>query len=426
MERKPNESWNFAALLIQGVARRVGNELTSEKLVLPFLYTALGGSVFFTGLFAPVVIVARLVAQLLGARLVELTNRGNILIGLTVAATGAVFVFLGTATGGLPAALLPVVFIAAATLLGFSNGFSALVFQDLIGRILTDRSRIRLLFTIGAGSGAIVIVTTLVSQAIVGLEPDAEPARDHFHLLWAGVAMMFVSAVAAFLVREAPGGAEKAEDGEGYLSSAFRNARLVFRLPWFRRFVRARVLLLSVEMVLPFFAVHAATFHADKAPSLSVFVIAVSLGMIGGGLAWPRVGRKSIQLVLSLSCALAGAAAVLALANHLIGDVQSLLIHAAMIFLLAFGTQGALDGSTAYVVRSTTDEERPYCISVSNLIAGIVGIGLALVAGLIAEGPGVIVAIVFMGVINAAGAIYTLRLPDVTPAEGAAGGEGAG
>ena len=63
MERKPNESWNFAALLIQGVARRVGNELTSEKLVLPFLYTALGGSVFFTGLFAPVVIVARLVAQ---------------------------------------------------------------------------------------------------------------------------------------------------------------------------------------------------------------------------------------------------------------------------------------------------------------------------------------------------------------------------
>ena len=87
-------------------------------------------------------------------------------------------------------------------------------------------------------------------------------------------------------------------------------------------------------------------------------------------------------------------------------------------FLLAFGTQGALDGSTAYVVRSTTDAERPYCISVSNLVAGVIGIGLALVAGLIAEGPGVIVAIVFMGVINAAGAVYCLRLPDVTPGEG--------
>ena len=89
MERKPNEGWNFVALLVQGVARRVANELTSEKLVLPFLYTALGGSLIFVGLFTPVVTVARLVAQLLGARLVEVTTRGNVLIGLAVAFTGS-------------------------------------------------------------------------------------------------------------------------------------------------------------------------------------------------------------------------------------------------------------------------------------------------------------------------------------------------
>ena len=186
---------------------------------------------------------------------------------------------------------------------------------------------------------------------MVGFEPDDQPAGDHVHLVWAGVVMMFLSALAAFLVREAPRRSRADGAGEGYLTSAYRNARLVLRLPWFRRFVRARVLLMSVEMVLPFFVVHAATYHAATAPSLSFFVISFSLGMIAGGLTWPRISKKSIQLVLSLSAAVAGAAALLALANHLFGGVQSIYTHAAMIFLLAFATQGSLDGSTAYVVR---------------------------------------------------------------------------
>lgn len=415
MARKPNEGWNFAALLVQGVARRVANELTSEKLVLPFLYTALGGSIIFAGLFAPVVIVARLVSQLLGARLVEVSSRGNILIGVAVALTAVVFIFLASGTGGVPLALLPVVFIVASALLGLSNGFSALAFQDLIGRVLGDRSRITLLFAIGAASGALVIVTTLISQVMVGFEADDQPARDHVHLVWAGVAMMLLSAVAAFMVREAPRASVAKDSGEGYLASALRNARLVMRVPWFRRFVRMRVLLLSVEMVLPFFAVHAATYHAATAPSLSFFVISFSLGMIAGGLIWPRIGKRSIQMVLSLSAALAGVAALLALANHVFGGVQSLYLHAAMIFLLAFATQGSLDGSTAYVVRSSTDEQRPYAISVANLAAGVVGIGVALLAGFIADGPGVIVAIGIMGATNILGVIYALRLPDVAP-----------
>ncbi|MEP0320447.1 MFS transporter [Bauldia litoralis] len=415
MARKPNEDWNFAALLVQGVARRVANELTSEKLVLPFLYTALGGSIIFAGLFAPVVIVARLVSQLLGARLVEVSSRGNILIGVAVALTAVVFIFLASGTGGVPLALLPVVFIVASALLGLSNGFSALAFQDLIGRVLGDRSRITLLFAIGAASGALVIVTTLISQVMVGFEADDQPARDHVHLVWAGVAMMLLSAGAAFMVREAPRASVANDSGEGYLASALRNARLVMRVPWFRRFVRMRVLLLSVEMVLPFFAVHAATYHAATAPSLSFFVISFSLGMIAGGLIWPRIGKRSIQMVLSLSAALAGVAALLALANHVFGGVQSLYLHAAMIFLLAFATQGSLDGSTAYVVRSSTDEQRPYAISVANLAAGVVGIGVALLAGFIADGPGVIVAIGIMGATNILGVIYALRLPDVAP-----------
>jgi hypothetical protein len=232
--------------------------------------------------------------------------------------------------------------------------------------------------------------------------------------------MLVVSALAALAVRESPRAVPAGMPtmlGKDYVKSLYESTRMVLRLAWFRRFVLARMLFVTVEMVMPFFAVHAATFHAKTAPSLSMFVISFSLGMIGGGLAWPSVSKKSIQLVLSLSALVAGLAAVLAFVNHVVDGVQSPFLHASMIFLLAFATQGTLDGSTAYVVGSSTDQERPYCIAVSNLAAGIFGIGIALVAGVIADGRGVIVAIVIMGVLNLVAAAYALTLPDVRTEE---------
>lgn len=111
--------------------------------------------------------------------------------------------------------------------------------------------------------------------------------------------------------------------GESYLASLQRSTRGILRLACFRRFIVARVLFLSVETVTPFFAVHAATYHAATAPSLSMFVIAFSLGMIGGGLAWPPVSKRSIQLVSCLSSLVAGLAAALAFVNHVVEGVQS-------------------------------------------------------------------------------------------------------
>lgn len=417
-EEFPQERWNFFALLTQGVARRVANELSSEKLVLPFLYAALGGAVLFTGLFAPIVILARLLAQFFGARLVGISRRGNGWLAGSTALTASVLVALATFSGSLPAIWLPVTFIAASALLGIGNGFGALVFQDMIGRILTDGTRIKLLFAIGASSGAMVIVATLSSQFINGFEQAKSAAADHVHLFWASTFVLLISSLAALAIREPARIAaadQSSSASQGYFPSLIEGSREIFQRSWFRRFVVARVLFLSVEMTLPFFAVHAATFHAQTAPSLSLFVIALSLGMIAGGLTWPKVSKTSIQLVMSLSALVAFGAAALAFLNHLLDGVQSPLMHAAMIFCLAFGTQGTLDASTAYVVRSSNDEERPYAISVSNLAAGLVGIGIALIAGLIAQERGAIIAIVVMASINIFAAMFARTLPNVWP-----------
>jgi hypothetical protein len=415
-ERPTAEKWNFGTLLLQGVARRVGNELSSEKLVLPFLYTALGGAVLYSGVFAPVVLVARLLAQLLGARLIGMAPKTRGYLALSTAVVAAAVASIASLSPAVPARWLPLVFIMASAVMGMSNGFGALTVQDMIGRVLSARPRTNLLFAIGAASGAGVIVTTVISQAVTGFAPGEATGQDHTMLVWVGAGMLLLSSLGALAVRETPRAAPSAAaSGKSYIASLLYNVRVVLRLAWFRRFMVERILLLSVEMVTPFFAVHAATFHAHTAPSLSLFVIAFSLGMIGGGLAWPYVSRKSIQLVLSGSALVAGLAAVLAFLNHIMVSIQSPFTHAAMMFLLAFATQGALDGSTAYVVGSSNDEERPYCIAVSNLAAGIIGVGVAIAAGLVASYRGAIAAIIIMGMVNIVAAIFARTLPTVRP-----------
>jgi hypothetical protein len=253
---------------------------------------------------------------------------------------------------------------------------------------------------------------------ITGLTPEQDPADNHLHLVISGAAMLLLSSVIAMAMREESPPHVTAGDAVGrrsYFAALLASVRRVSRLPWFRRFVIARVLLLSVEVTMPFFAFHAATFHAHTAPSLTILVISVSLGMIGGGLVWPRVSKRSVQLVLSASAIVAGAAALIGIANHLFHDLQSLFIHATMIFLLGFATQGAVEGSIAYVVGSSTEEQRPYCIAVASLAAGLTGFVMAFMVGLIAEERGAVTALLIMGVLNLAAAVYVRTLPVVRP-----------
>jgi MFS family permease len=416
MAHLPAERWNFGILLVQGVARRIANELSSERLVLPFLYAALGGPVLFAGVFAPAVIVGRLAAQLLGSQLVAMARRTKLFLSATTGFSALVLFLLAAFADTLRVGWLPVAFVAASVAWGMSNGFGALTAQDLLGRVLGERARINLLFAIGAASGAGVIVVTIASQWIIGVDQAKQSWDDQVHLIWAGITMLLLSTVAASALVEGdrpvpsrPAGATR----EGYLTLLRDGMRTVSRLDWFRRFMIARVLLVTVELVMPFFAVHAAAFHAHTAPSLTVFVVSASLGMIAGGLVLPRLGHKSIQLVLSVSCGVAALAALTALVSHLIPDLRSLYTHAAMIFLLGFAAQGALDGSTAYVVGASTDEQRPYAIAVTNFAAGAVGVVIALVAGTIALERGAIFAVALMGLINLFGAYYVRTLPDV-------------
>lgn len=414
------ERRNGRLMMLQGVLRRISNELCNEKLVMPFLYAALGGSVIVAGLLAPVVHLARLVAQTLGARVVALARRRKPVLVATLTMTGVIVLLLPLVAPVLPLVLLPVLFMAVAALWGILNGMGALVALDLMGRLMGTSRQMSVMFAITALSGAAVIAATLASQYAEGFRIEARPFDDHSHLVWTSALFMFASALAALGLREAePAEAPPVDEPLGvYLAALAASSRDMLRHAWFRHFLRARILFLSVEFALPFFAVHAATYHARTAPGLTMMVIAVSLGMMIGGVVWPALGkRRSLQLVLFLGPLVSLAAAAIAAANHLDDAVPSPFLHALAIFFLSLASQATFDGSNTYVVRSAGDAERPYAVSMMNLAAGLGGLVLALGAGLVADGPGTFVALILMVVLNIAAALVARTLPDVMPAD---------
>ncbi len=417
MSENRGERWNYRVLLGQGVANGAGYELTSEKLVLPFLYTAVGAPVFFAGLLVPIATVAKLAIQIVAAPMINAAQSNRRFVAAAAAATAMAIVIVSLTVNTVPVDWLVPVFLFVALVVGAGAGVYTLAFNDMLGRVLPRSHRSRLLFTQSGLAGIFAVVVALGSQIIL---PPGTSLAAHQELLWLGIVLIGISAAAIFAVREpekARSAAEKpgAASGKGRIAELAAGFRIAFALPWFKHFVVARSLFLSIELAMPFYSIHAATFHGGNASGLSTFVIGSSAGLVIGGFAWPRIGEASIRLVLALAAVVTCLGGVLALAIELQPALQTPRIYAFVFVLVAFGAQGILNGRTLYLVSVTSDTERPFCIAVSSVITGLVAVGLGGIAGAFAQLRGVAWPIGIMIVLNIAAVAYTTRLRDIHP-----------
>ncbi len=409
--------WNFSVLLVQGVAREVGYELSSEKLVLPFLYASLGGPLFFAGLLISTVEFCKFVAQISGSPLVAFARRTKWHVGLTTAVSAATLAVLSFLSEDLSPHFLVVAFVLTAAIIGLCKGVNNLAFQDLLGRSLFEGSRARLLFVSGSVTGLFVILSVIGSIAI-GESESAHAA--HIELILIGFGMLMAASLIILFLNEpakAPEAfaevADRRSTLQGYFAELRVGTRTVADLEWFHKYLKVRILLVPIEIAMPFFAIHASALHPDTTPSLSLFVIAGSAGMILGGIVWPRLSRNSNRLNMSMATLIGCLCAIGALMLQFIPDLRMPMTHAGVFLLLAFATQGVVVSRTVYLVNAASDAQRPYCVSLSNLAGGVVGLGLAFVLGGITQIQGAIAALLVMIPLNVVAAIYAIRLPAI-------------
>ncbi len=378
MAEAGNERWNFRVLLSQGVLNTAGYQFTSERLVLPFLYTAAGAPAIFSGLLVPVATIAKLLAQVLAAPTISAARRNKPFVAFAIVTTVLAVMLISATVNALPVIALVAVFLFAAFVMGAAGGVRSLAFKDMLGRILPIESSNRLLFLQSSIAGVIAMVIAFASLAV--LAPGTS-AVAHQELIWLGIGLLVLSAIAMVAVREpakpqTAGTGDASQSRNSHLQELQDGFRIAFALSWFRRFLLARTLFLSIELAMPFYSIHAATYHGNNSSGLNTFVIASSLGMVLGGIIWPRFHPRAIRLVLAVAAIVTFVGGALALTIEMKPDWQTPFIYAPVFVLVAIGTLGIGTGRTLYLSEVATHHERPFCIAASNALIGIVAVGM--------------------------------------------------
>ncbi len=412
MAENGNERWNFRVLLGQGVLNTAGYQFTSERLVLPFLYTAAGAPAVFSGLLVPVATLAKLAAQLATAPIIGAALRNKRFVALAILTTALAVILISATVDWVPVNALVAIFLVVAFVMGASGGVRSLAFKDMLGRILPIESSKRLLFMQSSIAGVIAIVIAFASLAI--LAPGTS-AIAHQELIWLGIGLMTLSAMAITVVREpakskttAAGDAPQARNS--HLQELRNGFRIAFALRWFRRFLLARTLFLSIELAMPFYSIHAATYHGNNSSGLNTFVIASSLGLVLGGFIWPRFDPRALRLVLAVAAIVTFAGGALALTIEMKPDLQTPFIYAPVFVLVAIGTQGIGNGRNLYLSDAASDHERPFCIAVSSALIGLIAVAVGAVLGVLANLQGVAWPILTMLGLNIAAALFAMTL----------------
>lgn len=410
----PTEAWNFRVLVGQGTAYDAARQLASPRLVLPYLYVALGAPIAFAGSLVPLTQLTSLVSQVAAAPKLRGGMAAKHILSLTQWVAGLTLMAIGLVAGGSGGALLALIFLLGMAVMGSARGLNTLAYQELLGRALPSHLRGRILFTQTAVAG---VVTLVVAMGTRWLLKDETPLRSHMGLLWAGAVATLGSGLFATLLRD-PGG-ERASAAvvavgarRGYFAELAAGMRTVLHVEWFRRFLVARVLMLSVELAMPFYAIHAATLHKGKPGSLSAFVVATSLGVIVGGPFWSFVERRTIRAVLVLAPVLAVVAGILALVIDADPALRvDPLLHSGVFFLIAMAAQGVVSARLVYLTEVAPKDEISYYAATSNSIVGLLGLGLALGLGLLAQVQHVLWPLFVLMGLNLLTVVAAVRLP---------------
>jgi len=397
---------NFFAYLAANVLNKVADEVTSARLVLPWLMGALGVPAAFAGFLVPIREAGVLLPQLLVAAWV----RGRAMrkpVWMTGAwLSSAALALMAVTALSLSGAAAGWALIGALTLFSLARGICSVAAKDVLGKTVSKSRRGNLM---GLATGIAGIATLGIGLAL-GIVRDAAEGAVVIAVLLAAGAATWLPAIGAFaLIREQPGATE---GGGNALEAALASLALVRTDRQFRHYLIARALLLSVALAPPFYVLLAQQMSGGAA-GLGMLVIA---GGIAGSITAPLFGRladRSARTVMAIAALAAGVLGVVTWALAA-GDSSVMahgLTHALLFLVLTVAHGGVRLGRKVYLVDMAHAGNRAQLVAVSNTLIGVIMLAagsIGILAGWLGPAPVVLV----LGIASLAAAIYCMRLEE--------------
>lgn len=407
---------NFVLNVANGAATKLGEQLASPDITIPWMLSAFGVPPLFAGLLVPIRRAGSLLPQLAASGMIRrlpVRKRAWVLAGtvqtLSLALmAGAAALLSGVALGAAVTALM--------LLFSVASGVESVAYKDVLakttpkgrrGRLLGARSTIGGALTLGAG--------LLLFLGFRGVE-----TRLPYIALIAGAAILFgVSVVLFSRIFEEPG----ATDGGRTPLAELKEAWSVVRSDRpFRRFVGARILLLTVALVQPFYVLLSRAVTGESFSALGSFVIAAGVGGMLGGPLWGKLADRAANRAMVAGGALAVLVALYALVLRLFpAELQRFYLLAPVFVVNAIAYAGIRLGRKTWLVDYAPAQERPLYVSLANTLVGA-GMLAGSLLGLIAQLAGPSAAIVASAALLVAGTALALSLPSGHTEEDQEGG----
>ena len=199
---------NFFLHIWASLGNKLADELSSARLVLPWLMGIIGAPIWMVGLLVPIRESGALLPQIFVAGFIRLKPRrkwvwvaGALTQAFAALALAALALFANGTLGG---ALV----LAALILLSLARGLSSIATKDVLGKTIAKRRR----GTLMGWSGSIAGGATLVAGGLLML---FESRPGHFVvaiLLTIAACGWLINAIAAARIEETPGAVEGGEN----------------------------------------------------------------------------------------------------------------------------------------------------------------------------------------------------------------------
>jgi len=400
---------NFFLQLGAKVCTKIGDELASARLVLPWLLSAAGAPAFFIGLLVPIRESLSLLPQLFVAAAIRAQPirkwfwvGGSVAQGLCVMGMAAVALLLEGAAAGWAVVGLLVLFSLA-------RGVSSVAAKDVMGKTVSKTRRGTLTGYATAAAGLVAIVAGTWLQLRTGVQDHAGVVAGL--LLVAGGLWLLGAALYANL-REQPGATEGGGNaGRDALASL---SILVTDIP-FRRFVITRALLVATALLVPFYAALAREVSGGGLGGLGALLVAAGVASTVSSGVWGRMADRSSRNVLRIAATVAGVLSLAVAGWHMAGapGLPAGAVVVAAFFIIGVAHAGIRIGRKTYLIDMATAQTRATYVAVSNTAIGVVLLAGG-VFGVVADRVGTTETIGLLGLFCLAGAIGATRLDEVT------------
>lgn len=404
---------NIPILAGQGAFSIMAWSMASPAVVLTFLAVSLDLPIILAGVLVAIRHTAGTIADMFLSNTVSRTVRKKGAIALTDLAVAACFalVVVVVVYGSRP--MMIAAFVAAIFLIGIIEEFKSLMITDFISDNLQSASRMRVHYIQMALGGAGTIGLALLAHEVMKGTP---PHFRHSMVVAIGVACFIVSALSMMALSETSAMANPARKRSPSpakrLAGFFADARGMFALSWFRKYMALRLSFVLVGLSVPFFALIAAEVHHTSARGLTALVVSSAAGMMVAAPLWRALNgysNRAVMLAGTLMIAISGIALI---TIHLAGWNHDVRLHAVSLFVATVAVTGLSGARSLHFMDVAPKDQRVAALATSKSIARLAMIAFSAMAATIAHTQDIVWAVVAITIVSLIAAIVSFFFVD--------------